>query len=398
VSTRVITGSRVAVVGGSIAGCAAAIALSRAGCDVTVYERSLGDLADRGFGIGLPLGLHEELISAGYLDASTPCVRYQERSWLAAAGGPGTVRQLARQPFPTACENWAVLWRALRARVPPGSYQAGTSVTAVEPGAAGVVVTTAHGRQQFDLVLGADGYRSLVRRHVSPRSEPVPAGYAIWRGSYPERLLSGSAIRMLERDAGFFYFENGHAGGYLIPDPADARGRLVNCAMYLVPPRRLDDLALIPPGRVDGALMDVFNRAVAYHLPRRWAEVMSMVGPQRMSVQPVYDTTADRYALDSLALAGDAGAVARPHTASGATTALQDALTLERCSQQFGSWEEALTRYDRERCAAGNAQTELGRRLGTALVLRTPDWSAMRPEDFPAWWSAVLTGQKMLYE
>ena len=397
-STRIITGSRVAVVGGSIAGCAAAIALSRAGCDVTVYERSVGDLADRGFGIGLPLGLHEELVSAGYLDASTPCVRYQERSWLAAAGEPGTVRELARQPFPTACENWAVLWQTLRARVPPGSYQAGTSVTAVEPGAAGVLVTTARDRQRYDLVVGADGYRSLVRRHVSPRSAPVPAGYAVWRGSYPERLLPGSVIRVLERDAGFFYFENGHAGGYLIPDPADARGRLVNCAMYLVPPRRLDDLALIPPGRVDGALMDVFNRVVAHLLPRPWAEVMSMVGPQRMSVQPVYDATADRYALDSLVLAGDAGAVARPHTASGATTALQDALTLERCSQQFGTWEEALTRYDRERCAAGNAQTELGRRLGTALVLRPPDWSAMRPEDFPAWWSAVLSGRKLLYE
>jgi 2-polyprenyl-6-methoxyphenol hydroxylase-like FAD-dependent oxidoreductase len=37
----------VAVVGGSIARCAAAIALSRAGCDVTVHERSLGDLAMR---------------------------------------------------------------------------------------------------------------------------------------------------------------------------------------------------------------------------------------------------------------------------------------------------------------------------------------------------------------
>ncbi len=90
-----------------------------------------------------------------------------------------------------------MLWRALRARVPEGSYQNGTSVTAVEPGAAGAVVATAAGRQRFDLAVGADGYRSLIRRHVSPESGPAPAGYAIWRGSYPERLLAASTIQML---------------------------------------------------------------------------------------------------------------------------------------------------------------------------------------------------------
>ena len=69
--TRIITGSRVAVIGGSIAGCAAAIALSRAGCDVTVYERSLGDLADRGFGIGLPLALQLTRLHSGTLKVSS---------------------------------------------------------------------------------------------------------------------------------------------------------------------------------------------------------------------------------------------------------------------------------------------------------------------------------------
>ena len=45
-----VAGSRVAVVGGSIAGCATAIALGRAGCDVAVLERSSTGLRDRGAG------------------------------------------------------------------------------------------------------------------------------------------------------------------------------------------------------------------------------------------------------------------------------------------------------------------------------------------------------------
>lgn len=52
----------VGIVGGSLAGCAAAIALRRAGCEVSVYERSRGALEDRGAGIGMPLALLRTLI------------------------------------------------------------------------------------------------------------------------------------------------------------------------------------------------------------------------------------------------------------------------------------------------------------------------------------------------
>src|SRR5882724_4102651 len=63
------TGLNVAIVGGSLAGCAAAIALRRAGCEVTVYERSRGKLEDRGAGIGMPLALLHTLIERDLVDA-----------------------------------------------------------------------------------------------------------------------------------------------------------------------------------------------------------------------------------------------------------------------------------------------------------------------------------------
>jgi 2-polyprenyl-6-methoxyphenol hydroxylase-like FAD-dependent oxidoreductase len=49
---------RGAVVGGSIAGCAAAIACGHAGLPVDVYERSGSEPAERGFGITMPMALH----------------------------------------------------------------------------------------------------------------------------------------------------------------------------------------------------------------------------------------------------------------------------------------------------------------------------------------------------
>ena len=396
VRSDVIGRSRVAIIGGSIAGCAAAIALSRAGCEVTVFERSRGSLADRGFGIGMPLGLHGELASVGYLDDRTPYVRYLERVWL-VPGGPPAGRELARQPFALACENWSVLWQGLRAKIPDAAYLSGVSVLAIEPGEGGAVVTTTAGEQRFDVVVGADGYQSLVRRYVSPGSEIVPSGYAIWRGSYPERLLPAATIRQLSREAAFFHFRQGHGGAYLIPDPAGAGDRLVNCSLYLGPGTRLTSLALKIPGTLSDHLKERFSWAIESELPRFWGVIMGKIGWERLSVQPVYDVTVTRYTSGRLALIGDAGAAARPHTASGASTALQDALALERYCRRADTWEEALQRYDRERCVAGNAQTELGRRLGEALVLNTPDWAAMRPDDFSGWWSAVLSGNAMLY-
>lgn len=53
---------RIGIVGGSLAGCSAAILLSRAGHDVQVYERSRGNLVGRGGGIGTATAVFEGLI------------------------------------------------------------------------------------------------------------------------------------------------------------------------------------------------------------------------------------------------------------------------------------------------------------------------------------------------
>jgi 2-polyprenyl-6-methoxyphenol hydroxylase-like FAD-dependent oxidoreductase len=60
------SGLRVAIAGGAIAGCAAAIELSRLGCEVSVFERSLGQLEDRGAGIASSVE-HLELLRSFFV-------------------------------------------------------------------------------------------------------------------------------------------------------------------------------------------------------------------------------------------------------------------------------------------------------------------------------------------
>jgi 2-polyprenyl-6-methoxyphenol hydroxylase-like FAD-dependent oxidoreductase len=102
-----VRGSRVGVVGGSIGGCAAAVALGRLGCHVTVFERSSGALRGGGSGIAIPVDLRNELIEHGYLPAGYRCwpddatpddIRLSgTRRWVIADGSP-TGRLLWEQP------------------------------------------------------------------------------------------------------------------------------------------------------------------------------------------------------------------------------------------------------------------------------------------------------------
>ncbi|GAA2399776.1 hypothetical protein GCM10010191_03640 [Actinomadura vinacea] len=254
-----IEGSRVGVVGGSIAGCAAAIALRRAGCEVTVFERSPGGLQDRGFGIGLPVSLRDEFVAAGYLDAALPANQTWERLWIVGDGGSSgaseTGRIAGRQPFVAALVNWGLLWRTLRAGVADGTYRESVTVTDIEADADGATVVTDSGRRHsYDLVVGADGYRSGARRLIDRGTRPDYAGYVLWRGSYPESRLPGRLPREFEHAVLTVGFPGGHGMFYLIPD-FDGEQRRMNWAVYGSLPERLrfDDAMSLPPGCRSGA-------------------------------------------------------------------------------------------------------------------------------------------------
>ena len=404
-----IAGSRVAVIGGSIAGCAAAIALVRAGCDVTVFERTQGALRDRGFGIGMPPSMIDTLIAAGYIGPVLPVVPGEERVFVVRDGDTPVGRVLWRQPLPVRFTNWSLLWRSLRQQVADLAYRDGVTAVVEDMDDMGVTVSAGtSGGMRFDLVVGADGYASALRQRVAAGSFPHLPGYGLWRGTYPEHLLPDGATAALEPGAMMVCFPGGHAMIYLIPDHLRTGGRLVHWGIYLCPPQPMTDPALIPPGQVPAELMMALRDAVTRSFPPLWADVVGRTPAERISVQPIFDVIAPRYVSGRLALAGDAGTTARPHTGSGAVKALEDALALEsgcRAATQAATpatpateWASVLAGYERARAAAGNALTALGRSLGRALVENTPDWSAMSGTDLPEWWREAASGRMSLYE
>ncbi|WP_103354530.1 FAD-dependent monooxygenase [Amycolatopsis sp. CA-128772] len=385
-----VRGSRVAVVGGSVAGCAAAIALARAGCAVTVFERSRGVLADRGFGIGLAGPAWQEFVDAGYFAAAMPALTCRSRWWVVPDPAAAETGRLAwRQPLDLRLTNWGLAWRGLRERVPDAVAWHTATVTGVRDTVAGVDVTADGATGRFDVVVGADGYASLVRR-VAGGGRPGYAGYALWRGNYPVSRL-GSLPPALRGAGVSVMFPGGHAVCYLIPGLPGAQTR-VNWAVYLPLPRPAGLLSL-PPGTVGDGLAAALDQVVETHFPPAWARVVRATTRAELALQPIYDLAVPRYAKGRLLLAGDAGALARPHAGGGVTKAIQDALALESACHEHPRWDTVLPAYDTARTAKGAELVALGRRLGAAQVGRTPEWTTMDEEGFRRWWHSTLDGR-----
>ncbi|MFE0058962.1 FAD-dependent monooxygenase, partial [Streptomyces sp. NPDC059003] len=327
---------RVAVVGGSVAGCAAALAAHRGGADeITVYERASVRLADRGVGLAVHNSRYVELESAGYLDADMPWVQLVRRRWYVRDDRAPDPRghEIGVLPFPFRTYNWGPLWSELRRRVPESvTFRTGTTAAAVRPCPGGAAVETDDGTERFDVVVGADGYRSVVREAAYPDLRAQYAGYLAWRGAYPEQRLKDPEL-WADEDCVYVVFAGGHVIIYRIPDGAG--GHRVNWVLYTAPPAGLTaDLGFTTPTSLPpGGLTDALRAHLAYVadalLPPYWADLVRATAPDELFLQPMYDFTAPHYARDRVLLAGDAATVARPHTGAGAVKALQDATVLE---------------------------------------------------------------------
>ncbi len=106
---------RVGIIGGSIAGCATAALLHRAGHDVIVFERSESDLVSRGAGIGTPTAVWQDMMAHGLIDETLPAFRIDYLRFVTRGSGTGQQRWLGdvRPSLSFTLVNWAHLYQWL---------------------------------------------------------------------------------------------------------------------------------------------------------------------------------------------------------------------------------------------------------------------------------------------
>lgn len=375
---------RAAVVGGSLAGLSAAVALTGIGYEVEVLEASPRPLSSRGAGLVLQPDVEELLVRFAVVDPDEIATSCTSRQYLQPDG-----RASVSHAMPQRFTAWNALYRHLRAALGGARHQAGAEVVAVVDGEDAAAVHLADGRVvTADLVVGADGWDSTVRQALLPGVGPRDAGYVAWRGLVHEAELPAAVLRSLVDRFTFAEIgTGGHALCYLVPgvDGELAAGaRRVNWVWYVAAEagpelnRELTDAAgrrralSVPPGATDEDFIAEVRARARRELPPVLSELVSRTAEP--FVQAVVDLASPRMAWQRCALIGDAAFVPRPHTAAGTAKAAGDVLALADAlaGAAPGREPEALRRWEPARIAEGRLLSEHGRRLGASLGLRLP--------------------------
>ncbi len=398
-------GLRVGIVGGSIAGCAAAIELGRGGHDVTVFERESGELVGRGAGIGSPEPTVQLLIDRDLFDEATPRIPMTAHHFVGRRTADERLGHVALT-FPTNLVgfHWSGVWRALRGRVPDERIRTGLMVADAVGDDDGVRLTFADETQdRFDLVVFADGYRSLGRRVMFPQTDLEYRGYVLWRGVLPESSLDdpeplhGTIVRTTYKGL------PGTAVFYLVPGrdgETDEGRRLVNWACYIpVDPAGLpahltgrdgvERSGSIAPGQMRPEEERRLKDLMREHLAPYYGGIVE--GSDDTFSQAIYTVEPPAYRRGRMCLVGDAGAVVQPFTGSGVFKAVNNAIDLARALDEPGNVDDALERWSRAEHEGAARLAALAAQMERAFIWDAPDFSQMDADETDAWWKASVT-------
>lgn len=381
---------RALIVGGSMGGLFAALLLRRQGWQVDIYERVEAELSERGTGIVTHGELIAAIEAAGLVAATDLGVVVEQRATFARDGST-----VAESDYRQVMTSWDRLYRLLRAGLPGGCYHRGKAATHVEQLDRAARVHFADGTSEDgDLIVGADGFRSVLRNQVLPEVRPAYAGYVGWRGMVDEDAMSAATHEALFGCFGFGLPPGEQILGYPVAGPGnDLRPghRRYNFVWYrpadeaVELPRLLTDASgrrhevSIPPPLIRPEIVEELRARAHQTLAPQFAEVVERAAMPFF--QPIYDLESPAMVFGRLVMLGDAAFVARPHVGAGVTKAAEDALALARALERAMSIEAGLAAFEAERLVICRRIVAEGRKLGAFLK---PGNAASRdPEPMP---------------
>ena len=364
------------VIGGSVGGLFVANFLFRQGWDVEIYERAHEGLASRGLGIAAHDELEVLFTAAGAKMPQPLGIEVTGRSAFDRTG-----KLIASFDFPQHLAAWTGVFNSLHAAFPKERYHNGWELVGIDTHESGSRANFANGKTvEADLIVGADGFRSIVRSVLAPQIKPRYAGYVAWRGVVEEAALSPEFRAETISQFAFVFPRASEFIGYPVPGDdgsADLGRRRYNFLWYypVSSGAALDDVLTddkgrlhdysIPPPLIRSEHIEKLKQNARELLPAKFLEVFDAA--KQYMVQPIYDVESERIGFDNVALIGDAGFVARPHVGVGVLKAGQDALELKKCLARVPSIAAALEQYQLNRIDEGRKSVAAGRRLGAFI-------------------------------
>lgn len=368
---------KIMIIGGSIGGLIAGIALADKGFDVDIYERSVTAMQDRGAGLVMQQDMMEYLMEKHIMPREVFGVPALLRQVLDERGHAALTYQ-----NDTLFTSWSQVWRKLKAYFPAVKYFFGYELKQVFQNDTAVEATFSNGETRTaDLLVGADGYNSVVRRHFLPYMHPVYAGYVAYRGLIPEKEMAKNDWTFFADKFSIYPYEHSHMLSYIVPGPHGELGegeRLYNWVWYQNKSQQALDTLLtdrdghrrtysVPAGFLsDSNITELRTRAVT-ELPAILANRVWQT--KQPFVQAIFDLSVPQMYYGRVALLGDAAFVVRPHTASGTAKAYRDAVALADSLYNDGDITAALAYWNQQQTIYALALVNHGRMLAKGSQL-----------------------------
>lgn len=327
---------RVAVVGAGYAGAAAARALTQTGASVTVYEQA-SQIREVGAGIGLRPSSMAQFerwgIGAAIKAVSSPSDGFEILT--------ADDHRIAREEWPEKSaygETTHLIHRgdfieALVGTLPEGMVKLGHRLqTITDDGGSATLRFTNGETATADLVIGADGIRSVVREELFTDAQPVFAGEHAYRA-------------VIDIDETFGMADDGDLRMFI------GRGTKV----YLLPllHRRqvsFDVTALNADGTWAPAVTKDDIVATVQGFDERIVRMTEGLDMSTVNIRAVYDIEAvERWHTDSVVLIGDAAHAMCHHQGQGANSAILDAGALADVLVAADSLPAALATFQATR-------------------------------------------------
>jgi 2-polyprenyl-6-methoxyphenol hydroxylase-like FAD-dependent oxidoreductase len=364
-----MSGSRVLIVGGGIAGLTTAIALRRHGIDARAFEKA-PVLTSGGAGIVLTINAMRVLEELGIAKA----VRERGTAIRALNVTDERRRVLSRLDLAAigrACgANAVAIHRAdlhaiLAAELPTGALQLGQEYARHEIGAAAVIAHFCNGTSvEGELLVGCDGLQSAVRRALLGPATLRYTGQTCWRG-----IALGDPEKLLRCDAGEFYelWGGGERFGGVALDTQ---------RVYWFVTHTQAQGQQLPQSEYADRILDLLRD---WHPSIR--DCVRATPPDAILQHDLFDCEPSRaWGNDRVILLGDAIHPSTPNLGQGAGMAIESAAVLARALACCVDRSSALTAYRTQRqprtAAITNESWSVGRlsSWSNPLARSTRDW------------------------
>lgn len=327
----------VGVIGAGPAGLATAIALKKSGFDVQIYEQAR---AFRSIGAGLTLSPNG-LRSLAAIDPDVVCQLKQQGAQLklfkiktAKRGWPILTQRIKGDDYdqPFIVIRWFCLQETLRAKLPPETLHLNHRLINVEQHHQSVTLRFENGvAASVDLLIGADGLRSAVRKQAFGIAAPPYGGWMTWRGvlQYQHRLLPAhQATVFAQKGKIFLLSDNGN--GYISWS-----------------------LEMVSENQHQSKTAEDVKKRVRQELENWHPVVQEVIDRTNAAIiveRPVYNPLMlAQWSQGRATLIGDAAHFMGPSLGQGTNTTFEDAWVLSNCLSKYENLSQALENYEQIR-------------------------------------------------